>query len=313
VTGRFVRAREQAALAVIAAALLCAGVAHVARGDGCLSAADAANALRCDGRLAALAAATTLCGDATSGPEAGGEVSRAAGDRIHCAARAAGATGSPALHTATRARPLHRRLHHGALAMRRAGHRHTTPELHAHREAMRPLGTPPVPAAPARESHPRASALPVLVRLTQHVPSSGGGRLAAALPGAGWTLPVSAAAVASEEDVRVPDAGHDANEARGPPEGERLTLIPPALARSPSFLPRALSSRPTSHSPVPARSPLEADRDAHAANAPAEPTSNPGPRAFPFVVPAPPRGGADARRMESATACLPRLSAGGRS
>src|SRR5262249_52877954 len=155
------------------------------------------------------------------------------------------ATGSPALHTATPAHPLHRHLHHGALAMRHAGRRHTTPELRAHREAVRPVGTAPVPAAPARENHPRA-ALPVLVRSAHHDFWGGAGRLPAPAPRASPAVPVSATAVAAEEDARVPDAGHEPNEARGPPESEPLRPIPPAPTRSLLSFPRASFSSPTS-------------------------------------------------------------------
>ena len=306
-----VRTRQRAAVAVILATLLSAAGAHVACGDGCLSAADAADALRCDEQLAAPAASTTLCNDPESARNAGAEVSRISGERITGAARAARETGSPALHTATHARPAHRRLHHGALAMRHAARRHTTPELHAHREPMRPVENAPVPAAPARESHPRA-ALPNLVRPAHHVSWGGGGRLAAALPRAGWVLPMKATTVASEEDVRVPDAGHEANEARGPPRGERLTLIPPASTRRLPFLPRARPSSPSSFPFAAFRPPHQADRGACASRAPAEPDRGPV-RPIPplFGVPAPPLGRADARRMESATASPSRLSAGG--
>ena len=116
------RTRERAVLAAIFAALLFAGAPRVAQSDECLSATEAANALRCDEHQAALAA-TKLCSEASPGSEAGGTVSGSAGERIARAAsalpRTARATGSPALHTATPARPLHRHLHRG-LAMRHA-------------------------------------------------------------------------------------------------------------------------------------------------------------------------------------------------
>jgi hypothetical protein len=322
---RLVRVREQTALAVLVAAMLSAGAAHVARSDAGLSAADAADALCCDERLAAIAAATRLCSDGPLTADAGGEVARASDAPAARAAaalpRAARATGSPALHTATPARPLHHHLHHGALAAHHPGRR-PTPELRAHRQALRPAGGAPVPPAPARESHPRA-ALPVLVRPAHHPTWGGGSRLACALTASSWTLSVNATTIARDEGAHVPDAGHEANEARGPPRTERIAPIPPTFARSLPCLPRARSPRSTSDPTLEARPAPEPDlgvsgapralrAPAPALMAAAAPARGPmrGP-AFPFVVPALPLGRADVRRMESAAACHSWLSSGG--
>lgn len=306
------RTRERAVLAAIFAALLFAGAPRVAQSEECLSATEAANALRCDEHQAALAA-TKLCSEASPAAEAGGTVSGSAGERIARAAcalpRTARATGSPALHTATPARPLHRHPHRG-LAMRHASRRHATPELHAHQGALRPAGNAPAPSAPARENHPRA-ALPVLVRPAHQVSSGGGWRLAAALPRASATLAVSTTSVAPEENVHALDPGHEANEARGPPRSRPIASIPP-FARRTTFPPRARSSRTQRLSFPAAPPPPEADRGVPASRASSDPARDPVRRsALPFVVTAPPLGGAAARRMESATACPSWLSSGG--
>jgi len=231
-------------------------------------------------------------------------------------------TATPALHTAAPAlrttpplRQLHHRAHPGALATHRSTRRHGTPEIRAHHPALRSAGSVPArPAspAPARESHPRA-ALPVLVRPAHHPGWSGGARLACALPRESGTLTVCATTIPCDAEALVPNAGHEANEARGPPRPGPIALNPPAFARSPSFLPRARVLRSAPHWNCPARPALERDRGASGvARARREPARNPahGP-ALPFVVPALPFGRADARRMESAAACSSGLSTGG--
>src|SRR5262249_5099326 len=153
---------------------------------------------------------------------------------------------------------------------------------------------------------------PVLVRSAHHDFWGGGGRLAATAPRSSSALPVSATAVAAEEDARVPDAGHEPNEARGPPESEPLRLIPPAPTRSLLSFPRASFSSPTSLDFAPVRLAREADAGACVSRAAGEPDGGPGGRTDPTsFVPALPLGRADARRMESATAFPSRLSAGG--
>ena len=278
------RAGERAALAVMIAAMLCAGVTR---------------AVRCDVRPTATPALHTATPAHLATPRAATPGRRSA---------------TPALHTATTARPLRHHLHHGALAHRPAG-RHVGPEVRARRPALRTAGNAPAPAAPpapARESHPRA-ALPVLVRPAHHAGWAGGSRLACALPRQGVVLAVTATTIPGEEKALVPDPGHEANEARGPPRPGPIALIPPAFARSPSFLPRARVLRSASHSNLRARPALERDRRASPVSRPPhDPARNrlngpvPG-----FVVPALPHGRADVRRMESATAYCSGLSSGG--
>lgn len=170
-------------------------------------------------------------------------------------------TATPALHTAAPARQLHHRARHIAFATHRPARRHVTPELRAHHPALRPAGSAPAPPAPARESHPRA-ALPVLVRPAHHPGWGGGSRLACALPRESGTLAVCATTIPCEEEALVPDAGHEANEARGPPRPGPIALNSPAFARSPSFLPRARVPRSAPHPNFPARPALERDRGA---------------------------------------------------
>jgi hypothetical protein len=223
---------------------------------------------------------------------------------------------SPALHTATHARPLHGLKHRGT-PVRRASRRHVATELRARSGALRPAAAAPVPnRAPARESHPRA-ALPLFLRSARHPTWSGGSRLAAALPRASGTLPVSAMIVAAHPDAHVANAGHEPNEARGPPRNGLIAPNPAAFARRISFLPRARLSASTTAAAYPRHSAWDLDDGAGPA---ARRSGVPLARAryppdsgldFTSVVPAQPHGRADARRMESATVRASWLSAGG--
>jgi hypothetical protein len=216
---------------------------------------------------------------------------------------------SPAIHTATHARPLHGHKHRGT-AVRRASRRHVTTELRAQRGASRPAAAPVPNRAPARASHPRA-ALPLFLRSARHSTWSGGPRLAAALPRVSGTLPASAMIVAAQPDAHVPNAGHEPNEARGPPRKDPIAPNPAAFARRISFLPRARLSASTAVADNPRHSePGTAARryGVPLANARYPPASG---LDFTSVVPALPHGRADARRMESATVRVSWLSAGG--
>jgi hypothetical protein len=268
------------------AAMLCAG---------------ATRAVRCDVRPTATAAFQTATPAHIAPP-------------APRAATPAHGSATPALHTATTARPLHHRARHGALA-HRAARRHVTPEIRVHHPALRTAGNataPAAPPAPARESHPRA-ALPVLVRPAHHAGWGDGSRLAWALPRESGMLTVTATTIPGEEEALFPAAGHEANEARGPPRPGPIALHPPAFARSPSFLPRARVLRSASHSNFRACPALERDRCAFGVSRPPhDPARHPGPRARPtLVVPALPLGRADVRRMESAAAYFSGLSTGG--
>jgi len=267
------------------AAMLCAG---------------ATRAVRCDVRPTATAAfqTATPAHIATPAPRA---------------AAPGHGSATPALHTATTARPLHHQLRHGSLA-HRAARRHVAPEIRARHPSLHTAGAPApaAPPAPARESHPRA-ALPVLVRPAHHAGWGGGSRLACALPRESGMLTVTATTIPGEEEALVPDAGHEANEARGPPRPGPIALTPPAFARSPSFLPRARVLRSASHSNFRARPALERDRCAFGVSRPPHHRArNPVPGPAPtLVVPALPLGRADVRRMESAAAYFSGLSTGG--
>jgi hypothetical protein len=289
---RDVRAGRQAVLATLVAAMLSAA---------------ATRAARCEVRATAtpaLVTATEALHTATPARVA---------TPAHRAATAGHGVATPALHTATIARPLHHHARHGALA-HRATRRHVSAEIRVHPRALRTVaGTAPAaPPAPARESHPRA-ALPLLVRPAHHPGGSGGARLACALRSEGGTLAVCSTTIRGEGETLVPGAGHEPNEARGPPRRGPIALIPPAFARRPSFLPRAPVLRSELHSNFRARPALERDRRAsRVACTPHAPARDPfiGPAPV-FVVPALPPGRADVRRMESAAAYPSGLSAGG--
>src|SRR5262245_27526651 len=154
------KARKRAVLAIIVAGILSAVVIRAARSDDDL----ANSAARCAARHDHVTSASC------------------------CAARH---TATAALHTATPAHPLRHHARHASLAARRHRRAPVTPELRAQNPTLRTVAaTPPAPAAPARESHPRA-ALPVIVRPVHHPTWEGGSRLAAALPRAGARLTVN--------------------------------------------------------------------------------------------------------------------------
>ena len=287
------RAGRQAVLAALVAAMLSAATTRAAR---------------CELRAAAPPALPTATEALHTAPPA-----RVA-TPVHRAATAGHGVATPALHTATIARPLHHHARHGALA-HRATRRHVAAEIRVHPPGLRTAAGTPAPAAPpapARESHPRA-ALPLLARPAHHPGWSGGARLACALPRESGTLAVCSTTIRGEGEALVPGAGHEPNEARGPPRHGPIALIPPAFARRPSFLPRARVLRSELHSNFRARPALERDRRAsRVACIPHPPARDPFIRPAPeFVVPALPPGRADVRRMESATAYPSGLSAGG--
>ena len=239
------------------------------------------------------------------------DIASAAG-ASHCDAHH---TATPALHTAT---PAHHHLRHAALAAHRHRRAHVTPELRARKPTLRTAAsTPPAPATPARESHPRA-ALPVIVRPVHHPTWEGGSRLAALHPRASATLPVSSTTVDCMEDVRFSQTRREVSEARGPPRLGPIAPLP-AFAQRPMFF-RARIHRSTVLSkvsdPVPVRSApahgIDADRFASAPCPGMTAASRRAPEStFAWVDPALPHGRANVRRLEGATACCSKLSSGG--
>lgn len=236
------------------------------------------------------------------------DIASAAG-ASHCDARH---TATAALHTAT---PAHHHLHHASLAAHRHRRAHVTPELRAQKPTLRTVAAlPPAPATPPRENHPRA-ALPVIVRPVHHPTWEGGSRLAALLPRASATLPVSSTTVGGMEDVRFSQTLREVIEARGPPRPGPIAPFPPAFAQRPMSF-RARISRSTFLSNVPIPSTLEHGVEAaRFAPAPCPGMTAAACRAtephFACVDPALPHGRAHVRRLESATACCSKLSSGG--
>ena len=240
------------------------------------------------------------------------DIASAAG-ASHCDAHH---TATPALHTAT---PGHHHLRHASLAAHHHRRAHVTPEIRAQKPTLRTVAsTPPAPAKPARESHPRA-ALPVIVRPVHHPTWEGGSRLAALLPRASATLPVSSTMVGGMEDVRFSQTRREVSEARGPPRLGPIAPLPPAFAQRPisshARVPRStVLSKVSEPVPVPSAPAhgIEADRFASAPCPGATAASRRAPEStFAWVDPALPHGRADVRRLESATACFSVLSAGG--
>ena len=240
------------------------------------------------------------------------DIASAAG-ASHCDARH---TATPALHTAT---PAHHHLHHVALAARHHRRAHVTPEIRAQKPTLRTVAAlPPAPATPPRENHPRA-ALPVIVRPVHHPTWEGGSRLAALLPRASATLPVSSTTVGGMDDVRFSQAKREVSEARGPPRPGPIAPFPPALAQRPiSFrarIPRfTLLSRVSEPVPVPSAPDhgVEAARIAPAPRPGVAAAARRAPESpWALVVTALPHGRAHVRRLESAAACYSKLSSGG--